>query len=189
MASPPPQPPSSATSNFQTHPIFPLFFPLALITFVVLLFLFVIFHKFIRCCSDSTEPDIEQGVSSTLPHTMLLLFLHPHLLPAPAPQLPRRPQATPFQSSGEAQSSIPGAGSSVFVYKSDVVLGNLNEECVICLEGFADGEECKILNDCNHGYHKPCVDKWLKIHNQCPLCRSSVAGGSFRVSDTATPRQ
>ncbi|CAN0921316.1 RING-H2 finger protein ATL80 [Linum grandiflorum] len=54
--------------------------------------------------------------------------------------------------------------------------------CVICLEEWEEGDECRVLPECNHVYHKVCVDGWLLTggedrHDQyrrCPICRSFV---------------
>ncbi|PIA32393.1 hypothetical protein AQUCO_04500178v1 [Aquilegia coerulea] len=59
---------------------------------------------------------------------------------------------------------------------------SLNDEeaaqCSICLSTFLDQEKVKILPGCNHTYHPDCVDKWLKTHSNCPLCRSSLLADS-----------
>ncbi len=46
-------------------------------------------------------------------------------------------------------------------------------QCVICLEGFADGDEFRSLA-CNHCFHRTCIDNWLMIRWNCPLCLSTV---------------
>lgn len=53
-------------------------------------------------------------------------------------------------------------------------------ECVICLTEFREGDKCKVRSNCNHIYHKACVDEWLAKSNQryCPLCRGPVCTGS-----------
>tara|TARA_Y100000389_G_scaffold158606_1_gene160082 strand:- start:47 stop:430 length:384 start_codon:yes stop_codon:yes gene_type:complete len=45
-------------------------------------------------------------------------------------------------------------------------------ECAICLEPIINREK-KTLN-CNHSFHKNCVDLWLKEHNTCPYCRELI---------------
>ena len=44
-------------------------------------------------------------------------------------------------------------------------------ECPICLEPISKNE--KILQ-CNHAFHKSCVDTWLQRHDTCPMCRSLI---------------
>lgn len=43
-------------------------------------------------------------------------------------------------------------------------------ECVICLEDWAVGEMATQM-PCKHIFHGGCIEKWLKIHGSCPLCR------------------
>lgn len=50
-----------------------------------------------------------------------------------------------------------------------------NEQCTICLEDYMENTYKRTL-ECNHHFHKKCIDKWLKkcedenIH--CPICRN-----------------
>ncbi|KAH7422773.1 hypothetical protein KP509_12G024800 [Ceratopteris richardii] len=47
-------------------------------------------------------------------------------------------------------------------------------ECYICLAEYEDGDHIRVL-PCCHGFHRSCVDKWLKeSHRVCPLCRYNV---------------
>ncbi|KAJ0039524.1 hypothetical protein Pint_26696 [Pistacia integerrima] len=47
-------------------------------------------------------------------------------------------------------------------------------ECLVCLSDFEDGEKVRKLN-CNHTFHKDCLDKWLQQYlATCPLCRTKV---------------
>ncbi|KAL8555720.1 hypothetical protein ACS0TY_003510 [Phlomoides rotata] len=51
-------------------------------------------------------------------------------------------------------------------------------QCYICLCEYEEGDELRVL-PCNHEYHVPCVDKWLKeVNRVCPLCRHDVCEGS-----------
>ena len=60
-------------------------------------------------------------------------------------------------------------------------------ECSICLNEFREDENLRVLPSCNHAFHVPCIDTWLKSHQNCPLCRSKVV--SDRISSLpAGPR-
>jgi len=43
-------------------------------------------------------------------------------------------------------------------------------DCSICKEEFKMSETVNQL-PCVHIFHSECIQKWLKIHNQCPVCR------------------
>ncbi|MCD9559798.1 hypothetical protein HAX54_018097 [Datura stramonium] len=43
-------------------------------------------------------------------------------------------------------------------------------ECAICLDEWEIGGVVKEM-PCKHRFHGDCVEKWLKIHGSCPICR------------------
>ncbi|KAG5232239.1 hypothetical protein OIU76_004916 [Salix suchowensis] len=47
---------------------------------------------------------------------------------------------------------------------------NKDGECVICLEEWESGAIVRKM-PCKHRFHGNCVEKWLKIHGNCPVCR------------------
>ncbi|CAH1431632.1 unnamed protein product [Lactuca virosa] len=50
---------------------------------------------------------------------------------------------------------------------------SLGGECVICLEEWGVGDVVKEM-PCKHKFHGGCVEKWLKIHGSCPVCRHKM---------------
>lgn len=46
-------------------------------------------------------------------------------------------------------------------------------KCPVCLCEFAEGEDLKSL-PCVHFYHKDCIDAWLLVGHNCPLCKADV---------------
>ncbi len=44
------------------------------------------------------------------------------------------------------------------------------EDCPVCKETYAVGEEVKCM-PCHHRFHVDCLDPWLKMKNNCPVCR------------------
>ncbi|XP_057981383.1 RING-H2 finger protein ATL52 [Malania oleifera] len=48
-------------------------------------------------------------------------------------------------------------------------------ECSVCLSEFMEEESLRLLPKCNHAFHIPCIDTWLKSHTNCPMCRSNIA--------------
>jgi hypothetical protein len=58
------------------------------------------------------------------------------------------------------------------VKTSDTCL--LENQCPICLDNFQVGEYHRTL-DCNHSFHKKCIDRWFKKdHCECPMCRKTI---------------
>ncbi|GAV62943.1 zf-RING_2 domain-containing protein [Cephalotus follicularis] len=47
-------------------------------------------------------------------------------------------------------------------------------ECVICLGELEDGEMVRLLPNCAHAFHVPCIDEWFLAHTSCPFCRSPI---------------
>ncbi|PRP88939.1 hypothetical protein PROFUN_00407 [Planoprotostelium fungivorum] len=55
----------------------------------------------------------------------------------------------------------------------------VGQDCTICQDTFELEDEATEL-PCSHVFHPTCVVPWLKMHNQCPLCRYEL-----RTDDTA----
>jgi hypothetical protein len=64
----------------------------------------------------------------------------------------------------------------------NLVLGNnicsvedpVNSDCSICLE-LIDIEQRYTKLQCNHVYHRDCIQNWLIIRASCPLCRDEIS--------------
>ena len=46
-----------------------------------------------------------------------------------------------------------------------------NNNCIICMEGFSEGELVKQLM-CGHIFHGDCIDHWLSQQKNCPFCKA-----------------
>ncbi|KAM7263952.1 hypothetical protein ACFE04_001635 [Oxalis oulophora] len=46
--------------------------------------------------------------------------------------------------------------------------------CAICLSDFIEGEPIRVLPECYHLFHAPCIDAWLDSQPKCPLCRANI---------------
>ena len=60
----------------------------------------------------------------------------------------------------------------ISIKKNDHILG---DSCVICKDEFKLREFKRVLQ-CNHIFHKKCIDKWFcnNINNMiCPLCKDN----------------
>ncbi|VVB16340.1 unnamed protein product [Arabis nemorensis] len=47
-------------------------------------------------------------------------------------------------------------------------------DCVVCIDGFRQGQWCRRLPRCGHVFHRKCVDSWLIKVATCPICRDRV---------------
>lgn len=50
----------------------------------------------------------------------------------------------------------------------------IDDTCSICFDTYKINQYKRKLNNCNHTFHKKCIDKWFKknIDNMtCPICR------------------
>ncbi|CAN1186698.1 RING-H2 finger protein ATL51 [Linum perenne] len=57
-----------------------------------------------------------------------------------------------------------------------------SSDCSVCLSEFEEEDKVRLLPKCNHAFHVPCIDYWLKSHATCPLCRANIYGFSPSVS-------
>ena len=63
------------------------------------------------------------------------------------------------------------------VYKEiDYLSEEENDICSICLEKYFDEENLKkvVSLNCDHLFHKECIDNWIKINKNCPMCKSQI---------------
>jgi len=57
--------------------------------------------------------------------------------------------------------------------------------CTICLEDFKTNSEVRTL-PCLHGFHRSCVDKWLKRQGDCPNCKCRIDASILAESASPT---
>ncbi|XP_020597974.1 E3 ubiquitin-protein ligase RING1-like [Phalaenopsis equestris] len=65
------------------------------------------------------------------------------------------------------------ASITSWIYKSSDSLID-SKDCSVFFGEFYDGELVRLLPKCSHAFHLPCIDKWLKSHGNCPLCRAPI---------------
>lgn len=60
------------------------------------------------------------------------------------------------------------------VYSETKPLPHLQDtSCSICLGDYKEGDMLRMLPECRHMFHAPCIDAWLRLHASCPMCRTS----------------
>lgn len=50
-----------------------------------------------------------------------------------------------------------------------------NEVCAICILDYQMGDKLRTL-PCQHKFHQGCVDKWLGLKSDCPICKFDLLG-------------
>mmetsp|Transcript_10121 Transcript_10121/g.11044 ORF Transcript_10121/g.11044 Transcript_10121/m.11044 type:complete len:264 (-) Transcript_10121:34-825(-) len=55
----------------------------------------------------------------------------------------------------------------------------LGADCCICLNEFKPNDQVRSMPQCNHTFHKECIDSWLRSTSNCPMCRDNVRPGSI----------
>lgn len=53
------------------------------------------------------------------------------------------------------------------------VIVNEDLECIICLDEITNKEEY-IQLECNHIFHKLCIEQWTQRQHNCPICRKNI---------------
>ncbi|KAF5770519.1 putative transcription factor C2H2 family [Helianthus annuus] len=62
-----------------------------------------------------------------------------------------------------------------FVYsETDRGTSYYGSSCSICLADYVATDMVRLLPECGHLFHVECIDKWLKVHRTCPVCRNSL---------------
>jgi len=49
--------------------------------------------------------------------------------------------------------------------------------CAICQEDLVEGERTRAIRSCQHLFHPPCIESWLKQKAECPMCRTVLSQG------------
>ncbi|KAL0843240.1 hypothetical protein Bca101_016485 [Brassica carinata] len=98
----------------------------------------------------------------------------------------RRGRETSSSSSSEPPGGVSNSNGdglndalikSITVYKYRKGDGHVDgSDCSVCLSEFEEDESLRLLPKCNHAFHLPCIDTWLRSHSNCPLCRAFVTG-------------
>ena len=82
-------------------------------------------------------------------------------------------------SDGSIFSSVRSISRSLSGTLLDKVGANISggrQECTICLQGYQEGDSlsCSRYEGCKHVFHSQCIESWLAMHDDCPLCRTSI---------------
>ncbi|CAK72131.1 unnamed protein product (macronuclear) [Paramecium tetraurelia] len=78
----------------------------------------------------------------------------------------RRQNRPIFQNQNQNQPT-----ETVAIQLQEKSCSEIDLECIICLQKITDKY---VMLQCEHYYHKECIDHWIKQKEICPLCRSSI---------------
>jgi hypothetical protein len=82
-----------------------------------------------------------------------------------------------FKYGGQARKWHKGHDGNLEYSDVSMVGGEEQEACSICLAEFVEGEELRMLG-CLHVFHRDCVDQWLALARECPLCKRDVVAAA-----------
>lgn len=60
-------------------------------------------------------------------------------------------------------------------------------DCSVCLSEFQEDETLRLLPKCNHAFHVPCIDTWLRSHTNCPMCRAPIVTNATQALPPEQP--
>jgi hypothetical protein len=46
--------------------------------------------------------------------------------------------------------------------------------CTVCQDTYTEGQAIRQINNCNHTFHKNCIDHWFEQNVHCPVCRHDI---------------
>lgn len=52
--------------------------------------------------------------------------------------------------------------------------------CHLCKKSMNEGQECLIINECSHAFHRLCIEAHLATTSDCPICRRSCQLSELR---------
>lgn len=52
--------------------------------------------------------------------------------------------------------------------------------CPICILKLSKEESVREIGDCGHVFHSECLEAWLKVKPQCPVCKMELKPGQRR---------
>ncbi|KAL1195917.1 RING-H2 finger protein ATL56 [Cardamine amara subsp. amara] len=103
------------------------------------------------------------GIASVLLLPLLISSLHRHHR--------RRRRNRRHESSGGLSSRFV---KKLPQFKVSEPTTRYESDCVVCFDGFRQGQWCRNLPGCGHVFHRKCVDAWLLKASTCPICRAKV---------------
>ncbi|CAM8929457.1 unnamed protein product [Rhodiola kirilowii] len=70
--------------------------------------------------------------------------------------------------------TVPISSILTIKFKHDTYHSTDDAQCSICLGDYQEKEVLRTMPKCGHDFHRSCIDKWLRKHPTCPICRSPL---------------
>ncbi|KAK1297366.1 RING-H2 finger protein ATL5 [Acorus calamus] len=81
---------------------------------------------------------------------------------------------TDVEHSTESLEPVVVAAFPTVKYSSRSFGSPADAQCSICLDEYEEKELVRVLPECGHYFHLPCIDVWLQKQSTCPICRLSL---------------
>lgn len=53
--------------------------------------------------------------------------------------------------------------------------------CMVCNENLTEGQDCLIISECSHPFHRLCIETYLSSTAECPVCKRSCQLSELRT--------
>ena len=99
----------------------------------------------------------------------------------PVPSTPTPPGTAEEAAAGDVELGAAGMDEAAIRALPRVVVqgagagGGDAASCAVCLGEYDRGDVLRVLPGCEHSFHRPCVDQWLRLRTSCPVCRTPPA--------------
>jgi hypothetical protein len=120
------------------------------------------------------------AVISVLVVIVIAYFLHTcsrEATPIPPMQVPPGTAEAAAAAGGDVELEAGMDEAAISALPRVVVQGGDAAEasCAVCLGDYDRGDVLRVLPGCEHSFHRPCVDQWLRLRPSCPVCRTPPA--------------
>ncbi|KAL4382894.1 hypothetical protein GQ457_15G004860 [Hibiscus cannabinus] len=122
---------------------------------------------------NTQDPDQETS-RETAPHRERMFFLNPFTQAMVV--IEGASNLEPLLRGWSNKDGHPPASKASMEAMPSVEIGENEDgdgECVVCLGEWRPKEFAKEM-PCKHKFHGECIEKWLKIHGSCPVCRHKM---------------
>ncbi|XP_037825301.1 E3 ubiquitin-protein ligase RING1 [Lucilia sericata] len=63
------------------------------------------------------------------------------------------------------------------------VVDTTEQNCKVCNDRMCEGQECLLISECSHAFHRSCIETYLSNSSECPNCKRPCALSELRRID------